>query len=125
MKACRMLAAAACLACFEAGALTGNQALEAMTGSREAEAYFAAYMLGMTDAEFAARLNGIEALASGGKPLPTFCPPAGANASQTAAMVIKELKASPENNHEELFVIARRTLLRAWPCDDSWAKKRQ
>ncbi|QIM51598.1 Rap1a/Tai family immunity protein [Hydrogenophaga crocea] len=111
------------VAAGQSWALTGNQVLELMPADRDGDLLLSTYARGLLDAETLVRVNGISAARAGAQYAPSFCTPKGASVSQAAAIVRKELLSAPENNHQDIAVIARRSLLKAWPCDDSWIKR--
>ncbi len=99
-------------------ALTGNQAVQYMLDrSGEPNIYLNSYIRGYLDQETAVFINARAARAGGGAYVRPFCAPTD-DALQAASVVAKELKQAPERNHEDLSIITRRALIRAWPCTD-------
>jgi hypothetical protein len=98
-----------------ASAMTGNQAIELMTGNRDADLHLSTYSKAIMDAEGVVRFN-TASVTPGADIITPFCTPNAASAAQAAAIVRKELLSHPENNHQDLYIIARRALLKAWPC---------
>ncbi len=101
-----------------ASPMTGIQALEVFTGSTDARQMMAIYVMGVMHAETAIKINAAMAEKAGAdwyiKPI---CIPPAASAVQGASIVEKALRSNPERNHEDFYVLARRALQTAWPCE--------
>jgi hypothetical protein len=101
------------MAPWSAFAITGNQAIDVMTGSPDADLHLSTYTQGLFDGEVVARMNARYAAEAGAGFIKPFCPPSGASVMQGAAVIRKELLTRPENNHEDLLLISRRALVNA------------
>ncbi|MGC4396020.1 Rap1a/Tai family immunity protein [Hydrogenophaga sp. T2] len=97
--------------------MTGNDAIQAFTGSESARQNLGIYVLAVMHSETAVRINSDAAKAAGAdRYIRPMCIPRGASAVQGAAIVEKALLSYPERNHEDFYVITRRALVSAWPC---------
>lgn len=106
--------------CVSSYALTGNQAVQFMTGTEQKETHLLAYANGVVDQEIVVRENAkAAALAGATKYIVPFCMPSTASISQAAQIIKRELLSKPENNHESLLLVSRIALTKAWPCTDA------
>lgn len=108
-----------CAASASAGAVTGNQALQLMTGSDDKDLYLSTYAMAFQDQEYVVRLNAKGAFINGATFMWPFCVPNSASVQQVAAVIRKELFTSPENNHQDLGRISRTALTKAWRCTEA------
>lgn len=108
---------AVCLAHSGALAISGNQALELMTGSDRKDLLLSTYVAALFDQEIVVRMNAKAMIQKGGDvPVWPFCPPPAASAQQGASVIRNALRNDPANNHEDLLLIARRAFSNAWEC---------
>lgn len=114
----KLLVACAVFVAQGAFAITGNEALQSLTGSSERLQYLQFYAKGLVDAEIAVKINAEPASKSGAKFIVPFCTPAGSTPVQAAMIIENHLRRSPENNHLDLYFVARRALVNAWPCPE-------
>ena len=114
----RLVIFCACIAASTASmAITGNQAIDSMTGSPQKDNYLLAYTSALFDQELALRMNTNQLVIHKlDVPIWPFCPPPGANAVQGAAVLRNALFGDPANNHQELIVIARTAFKKVGEC---------
>lgn len=83
-------------------AITGNDALQNLTGSSQRLEYLQFYAKGLVDAEVAVKLNAEPARDSGAKFVVPFCTPKGSTPIQAAMIIENHMRRHPENNHLDL-----------------------
>lgn len=107
-------------ACAHAHAITGNQAVALMM-DRNGDPLntLLAFADGLMWGEAGTLINAKTIAKSGrGRYLVPFCAPQGATAIQAAQIIAMELRSNPAGNHEQLALISRKALIRAWPCSE-------
>lgn len=98
-------------------AMTGNEAIELLVVGGDS-LRLQIYANGVIDAEAAVKINASKARKAGAEYVRPFCMPPKGSIAQAASIIEMRLKSRPETNHLDLYIIARRALLDAWPCSD-------
>lgn len=90
-------------------AYDGNKLFEMCSNG---EAFFGGYITGLVDADHHNFSD------------PLYCIPKGVTVSQAYDVLCKYLRNAPEERHEEGAWLARRALIKAWPCSRKGDRER-